>query len=76
VLIRGKRYPVVGRVSMNWITLDLGPESDVEVGDEVVLIGQQGSESFWADEMARMARTIAYEMLTSIDPLAKRTYQI
>ncbi len=76
VLIRGKRYPVVGRVSMNWITLDLGPESDVEVGDEVVLIGQQGSESFWADEMARMARTIAYEMLTSIDPLAERTYQI
>lgn len=73
-LVRGRRYPVVGRVSMNWITLDVGLESGVEVGDEVVLIGAQGHESFWADEMARMARTIAYEMLTAIDGLAGRVY--
>ncbi len=71
-LVRGQRHPVVGRVSMNWITLDVGPDSDVATGDEVVLIGKQGGESFWADEMARMARTIAYEMLTSIDPRAPR----
>jgi len=40
-LARGKRYPVVGRVSMNWITLDVGLESGLEPGDEVVLIGTQ-----------------------------------
>ena len=71
-IIRGRRHPVVGRVSMNWITLDVGLDSGVQVGDEAVLIGQQGGESFWADEMARMARTIAYEMLTGIDPQADR----
>ena len=74
-LVRGRRRPVVGRVSMNWITLDVGLESGVEVGDEVVLIGAQNGEAFWADEMARMARTIAYEMLTSIDPRAARICQ-
>ncbi len=74
VLIHGKRHPVVGRVSMNWITLDVGLDSGVEAGDEVVLIGQDGGESFWADEMARMARTISYEMLTSIEPTAERIY--
>jgi alanine racemase len=73
-LVHGKRYPVVGRVSMNWITLDVGLDSGVEAGDEVVLIGRQGDEAFWADEMARMARTIAYEMLTSINPQAERIY--
>lgn len=74
-LVRGTRYPVVGRVSMNWITLDVGLDSGIEPGDEVVLMGAQGGESFWADEMARMARTIAYEVLTSIDPLAERVYR-
>ena len=73
-LVQGRRQPVVGRVSMNWITLDTGPDCSINVGDEVVLIGQQGRESFWADEMARMARTITYESLTSIDPRAERVY--
>jgi len=73
-LVHGKRYPVVGRVSMNWITLDVGLDSGIQPGDEVVLVGAQGSEHFWADEMARMARTIAYEILTSIDSSAERIY--
>lgn len=74
-LVRGQRYPVVGRVSMNWITLDVGLDSGVEPGDEVVLVGSQGGESFWADEMARMCRTIAYEVLTSIDSATERIYR-
>jgi len=73
-VVRGRRHPVVGRVSMNWITLDVGLDSGIEVGDEVILIGEQNGVSFWADEMARMGRTIAYEMLTGIDPLAERVY--
>lgn len=74
VLIRGRRCPVIGRVSMNWITVDCGPETSVRPGDEVVLIGRQGSETVWADELARLARTIPYEMLTSINANADRTY--
>lgn len=73
-LVRGKRYPVVGRVSMNWITLDIGLDSGIQPGDEVVLVGAQAGEHFWADEMARMARTIAYEILTSIDSGTERIY--
>lgn len=73
-LVNGKRYPVVGRISMNWITLDVGLDSGIKPGDEVVLVGEQGDEDFWADAMARMCRTIAYEILTSIDSNAERKY--
>jgi alanine racemase len=74
VLIRGRRCAVVGRVSMNWITVDCGPDADVAPGDEAVLIGRQGNESIWADELARLARTIPYEMLTSIQSASERHY--
>jgi len=74
VLIRGKRCPVVGRISMNWITVDAGPAGETRVGDEAVLIGEQGGEAIWADELARLARTIAYEILTSINPAIERNY--
>jgi alanine racemase len=75
VLIGGRRCPVVGRVSMNWITVDVGPDLKVRSGDEAVLIGRQGGESIWADELARLARTIPYEILTSINPMIERIYK-
>lgn len=74
VLIGGKRRPVVGRVSMNWIAADLGPNSGVQAGDEVVLIGRQGDEQIWADELARHCSTIAYEILTGISRQIERRY--
>jgi len=74
VLICGRRCAVVGRVSMNWITVDCGADADVAAGDEAVLIGQQGGESIWADELARLARTIPYEILTSIHANCERHY--
>ena len=75
VLIGGRRHPVVGRVSMNWITVDVGPDADVHPGDEAVLIGRQGREQLWADELARMCRTIPYEILTNIDARIERRYR-
>lgn len=74
VLIGGRRCAVVGRVSMNWITVDAGPDSGVKVGDEAVLIGEQGEEAIWADELSKICRTIPYEILTSIHSSLKRKY--
>jgi alanine racemase len=72
VLLGGRRCPVVGRVSMNWLTVDCGPDAPVRVGDEAVLIGAQDGEAIWADELARLAKTIPYEILTSIHASAER----
>lgn len=74
VLINGKRCPVIGRVSMNWMTVDLGPNSGVKRGDEAVLIGKQGDECIWANELAALCRTIPYEILTGIDSSIQRRY--
>jgi alanine racemase len=72
VLIRGRRCPVAGRVTMNLTMADAGPDSGVQVGDEAVLIGRQENESVWADELAGRASTIPYEILTNIRTTDKR----
>ncbi len=74
VLIRGRRRPVVGRISMNWVTVDVGPDTDVREGDEVVLVGEQGGAFIWADELATLCQTIPYEILTDINPMLERRY--
>lgn len=66
VLVRGRRCPVVGRVTMNLTMIDLGPESDAREGDVVTLLGQDGEEAIWADEIAQWSGTIPYEVLTNI----------
>jgi alanine racemase len=66
VLIRGRRHPLVGTVSMDNITADLGPHTEVEPGDEVVLIGSQGGERILAEEVARRLDTINYEVTCGI----------
>jgi len=74
VLIRGKRARVLGRVSMGMIVLDVTNIKNVRVGDEVVLIGQQGREEVTAEELADLIGTINYEIVTRINPLIKRFY--
>lgn len=74
-IVRGQRVPVVGRISMNWITLDIGPDLTCEAGDEVILLGEQSGEEIWADWLGRKAGTIAYEILTAIHPRIPRQYQ-
>jgi alanine racemase len=73
VLIGGKRYPVVGRVCMDQLMVDIGWDSAYN-GDEVVLLGAQGGERVGADELARLAGTIPYEILTNINTRVPRTY--
>jgi alanine racemase len=72
VLIRGKRRPLVGTVSMDNITVDLGPETEVEPGDEAVLIGSQGEETILAEEIAARLQTINYEVTCAISPRVPR----
>jgi alanine racemase len=66
VLARGRRHPLVGTVSMDNITIDLGPETEVQPGDEAVLIGRQGEEQILAEEVAQRLGTINYEVTCAI----------
>jgi alanine racemase len=66
VLVGGKRYPLVGTVSMDNVTIDLGPETGVTPGDEAVLIGAQGGDRILAEEVAQRLRTINYEVTTGL----------
>jgi alanine racemase len=74
VLIRGRRHPVVGTVSMDNVTVRLGAGTDVEVGDPVVLIGRQGEERILAEEVARRLGTINYEVTTGLLPRVRREH--
>jgi alanine racemase len=72
VLLHGQRAPVCGRVSMNLITVDVTDIPAVQAGDEVVLMGQQGTAAISAEEMAAWLGTIHYEVTTRINPLIPR----
>ena len=74
VLIRGRRHPLVGAVSMDNLTVDLGSETDVSVGDEVTLIGRQGDERILAEEVARRLDTINYEVTCALSPRVRRLH--
>jgi len=74
VLIRGRRHPVVGAISMDNVTVALGADTDVGVGDHVVLIGTQGEERILAEEVARRLGTINYEVTTGLLPRVRREH--
>ena len=65
-LVRGRRVPVVGAVSMDGLTLDIGEVDDVTYGDEFVLIGEQMQARIGVDEVAAQRRTINYEVTTAL----------
>ena len=74
VLVRGKRAPVVGRVSMDLTTIDVTDIRNVHQGDAVVLLGGQGGAEIGADEIAGWANTISYEIFTSIGARVPRIH--
>ena len=73
VLIRGRRHPIAGTVTMDQLMIDVG-DSPVEVGDEVVLLGRDGGAEITADEWAERVGTIAYEIVCGIGPRVPRSY--
>jgi alanine racemase len=74
VLVDGRRVPLVGTVSMDNITVDLGPGADVERGTSAVLIGAQGGERILCEEVARRLGTINYEVTCQITKRVPRAY--
>ena len=72
LLVRGQRAPLVGRVSMDQAVVDVTEIADVAAGDEVVLLGAQGSEAISAFEHAEAAGTIPWEIFTGIGPRVGR----
>jgi alanine racemase len=74
VLIGGRRYPVVGTVSMDNVTVDVGADPEVAVGDRVTLIGRQGDERILAEEVAGRLGTINYEVTCGLSPRVRRLH--
>ena len=74
VLVGGRRVPLVGTVSMDNVTVDLGPDSDAEPGAEAVLIGGQGEDRILAEEVAARLGTINYEVTCGISSRVPRAY--
>jgi alanine racemase len=72
VLVKGKRCRVIGRVSMNMMTVDVSHIQDCQIGDEVILLGRSGKEIITAEELAKRCSTISYEIFTSLSPFLAR----
>jgi alanine racemase len=74
VLVRGRRAPVVGRVTMDVTMADVDAIPEASVGDEVVLFGRQGGDEITVDEVARRVGTINYEVICGIGKRVARLY--
>jgi alanine racemase len=74
VLVRGRRAPLIGMVSMDAITLDVTDIPEAKLGDVATLIGADGDNRITAEEVGEWSSTISYEVLTSIGPRVERRY--
>jgi alanine racemase len=72
LLVRGRRAPLVGRVSMDLAVVDVTEIDGVEAGDEVVILGSQGDETISADDHAEASGTIPWEVFTRIGQRVRR----
>jgi alanine racemase len=75
VLIKGRRCPVLGRVTMDQTIVDVTDVSGTACGDEAVLIGAQGGEEITVAEFSRAADTIPWETLCSVSKRVPRIYR-
>ncbi len=76
VLVGGKRAKILGRISMDMIVIDITKIPRARIGSEVVLVGKQGKEELFAEELASKISTSPYEFLTRLNPLIKRVEHI
>lgn len=74
VIIKGRRYPIIGRVTMDQLLIDITDFPVVSIGDEVVLIGQEGGEEIAISDWSRWGNTIEYDVYCSITKRVPRNY--
>lgn len=74
VLVRGKRAPIIGRVSMDYTCIDVGHIPGVAVGDRVTIVGRQGAERITLEDVARSVGTIPYEISCAVGKRVERVY--
>jgi alanine racemase len=74
MLVRGKRCPLLGRVTMDLMVIDVSHVPDAAVGDEVILLGRQGDEEISAAEIADRAGTIHWDIVTRVGSRVRRVY--
>jgi alanine racemase len=74
MLVRGRRCPLIGRVTMDLMLIDVSNVDGVQVGDEVVLMGRDGTEMVSCSELAEKAKTIPWEIVTRIGPRVRRVF--
>ena len=74
VLINGHKAPIVGRVCMDQMMVDVTDIPDVHMGDQVILIGKSGQEVLTADDLANLIDTIGYEIVCGISKRVERVY--
>jgi alanine racemase len=74
VLVRGKRCPLLGRVTMDLMVIDVSGLANVQVGDDVILMGRDGSEEIPCHELSEKAGTITWEIVTRIGVRVRRVY--
>ncbi len=74
VIIKGKKYPIVGNVTMDMTMIEVGSDK-INVGDEAVLIGSDGNETITAGDIARLDGTITYEVVCGIGKRVPRLYR-
>ncbi|HEV7765133.1 MAG TPA: alanine racemase [Thermoanaerobaculia bacterium] len=75
VLVRGKRAPIVGRVSMDLVTIDVTDIDEPAIGDEVVLLGRQGDDEIAVEDLAAKLDTIPYEVVCGVSARVARVYR-
>ena len=75
VLVGGKRCPILGRVTMDQVMVDVTKVSNVRLGEESVILGRQGREEITADELAHLSSTINYEVVCSLGNRLARVYK-
>ncbi len=74
VFINHKTYPIVGAITMDWLMINLGVQTDVRIGDDVLLMGMENSNYIGADMLAKIAGTIPYEIICAVADRVPRIY--
>jgi alanine racemase len=74
VCINDKLYPISGVITMDWLMVNLGVKNTVRIGDDVLLIGKEGNNNLGADKIAKIVKSIPYEVICSMADRVQRVY--